>query len=127
MIHSQTEGIRLLNSSINELLFHIEFADTGFHFVPDSDVGRAAGERYDGTFQVELNDTNTRIDVTGLLSEQQSQYVATIHLSDDGQCTNPSTELMGAMSDGLLDELSGTIHRKLEAKQRRQSTNAPPR
>jgi len=127
MTQSQGEGIRHLNSSINELLFHIEFADTGFHFVPDSDVGRVAGERYDRTFQVELDDTNTRIDVTGLLSEQQSQYIATIHLSDEGQSTNPSTELMGAMSDGLLDELSGSIHRKLEAKQRRQSTNAPPR
>ena len=127
MTQGQGEGIRHLNSSINELLFHIEFADTGFHFVPDSDVGRVAGERYDRTFQIELDDTNTRIDVTGLLSEQQSQYIATIHLSDEGQSTNPSTELMGAMSDGLLDELSGSIHRKLEAKQRRQSTNAPPR
>jgi hypothetical protein len=127
MTQSQDQGIRYLNTSINELLFHIAFADTGFHFVPESDVGKVAGERYERSFQVELDDTSTRIAVTGLLSEQQSRYVATIHFSDEGQCTNPSTELMGAMSDGLLDELSGSIYRKLESKQRLQSTQAPPR
>jgi hypothetical protein len=127
MTQSQCESIRHLNTNIDELLSHIEFADTGFHCVPDSDVEKGNGERYERSFQVELDETNTRIGVTGLLSEQQSQYVATIHLNDEGQCTNPSTELPGTMSDGLLSELSDSIHGKLEAKQRRQSTNAPSR
>lgn len=122
MTQSQGERIRRLDTNINELLFHIDFADTGFHFVPHSDVERVAGERYERTFQVELDDTTTRIEVTGLLSEQQSQYVATIHFSDEGLCTNPSTELNGAMTDELLDELSGSIRCKLEEKH--QSSNA---
>jgi hypothetical protein len=127
MTQSQGESIRHLNTNIDELLFHIESAETGFHCVPDSDVERDSGQRYERSFQVELDETNTRIEVTGLLSEQQSQYVATIFLNDEGQCTNPSTELVGTMSDGLLTELTESIHGKLEDKQRRQSTIPPSR
>src|SRR5512142_122620 len=125
MTQSQGEGIRRLNTTINELLFHIEFADTGFHFVPNSDVGRRAGKRYERSFQFELDNTTIRLDVNGLLSEQQSQYVATIHFSDEGLCTNPSTELIGPMTAELLDELTDSIQGKLEAKH--QSANAPRR
>jgi hypothetical protein len=45
--------------------------------------------------------------------------------TDEGELTNPSTELSATMPDGLLNELSGSIHEKLEAKQRRQSTIPP--
>jgi hypothetical protein len=127
MTHSQGESVRHFNSNLNELMFHILCADTGFHLVPNSEVGRTTDERYERSFQVELDETDTRIEVTGLLSDQQSRYVATIHLVDEGQASNPSTELTGAMSDGLLGELSGSIRKTLRAKQRRQSTNPPTR
>jgi hypothetical protein len=122
MTQNQAEGIRHLNTSMNELLFHIDFADTGFHVVRDSDIGGITSEGYERSFQVELDNSSTRLGVTGLVSKQQSQYVATIHFNDEGLFTNPSTELRKAVSDDLLEELSGLIHRKLEAKQLRQST-----
>ena len=125
MTQNHSENIRQLNTSIDGLLLHIEAADTGFHVVPESAVERDSGERYERSFQVELDETKTRIEVTGLLSEQQSEYVATIYLSDEGELTNPRTELSATMPDGLLNELSGSIHEKLEAKQRRQSTIPP--
>jgi hypothetical protein len=107
---------------MNELLFHIDFADTGFHVVRGSDIGRITSEGYERSFQVELDNSSTRIGVTGLVAKEQSQYLATIRFSDDGLSTNPSMELRTAVSDDLLKELSGLIHRKLEAKQLRQST-----
>lgn len=127
MTESRGESVRHFNTSINELMFHIVCADTGFHLVPDSDTGRSTGDRYERTFQVELDETDTQIQVAAMLSDQQSDYVATIHLVDEGQCTNPSTEVTGAMSDGLLGELSGAIRETLKAKQHRQSTMPPNR
>jgi len=125
MTQSHGESLEHLKRNIDELVFHIESEKTGFHCVPDSDVERGSADRYERTFQVELDASNTRIEVTGLVSAQQSNFVATLQLSDEGQSTNPSTELGAQMSDGQLGELSGSIHGQLEAKQRRQSTNPP--
>jgi len=125
MNQSHGESLRNLNRNIDELVCHIESEKNGFHCVPDSDVERDSGDRYERSFQVELDASHTRIEVTGSVSVQQSNYVATLHLSDDGQSTNPSTELSAQMSDGQLGELSGSIHGQLEAKQLRESTNPP--
>ncbi len=127
MMYSHGESIRHLNTNIDELVSHIHSVGTGFHCVPDSDVERGNDERYERSFQVELDETNTRIGVTGLLSEQQSPFVATMCLNDEGQCTNPSTELPAAMSDDLINELSDSIRGKLVEKQLRESTNPPSR